>query len=445
MRSDKSVFKGIKFYREKFRPAFGPGVKVRFVTRADGLASRNPDNIPVIKFEDFSKAIKDPAYFYSVSDFVKESPTEVLIDDTLLELDENGIKEKSIVNEKHYAFLTKGGLEAVNASFKGLKIFLGAIDKQKDWNHALFDALNVNSSALDFYFWKFPASIFSKYLNLDQGSAEFSQTIFEYLKFDDPEILFNEHQNKTWGIKIGFFFAISQRLLPTSAQAIPDFTDIAEATRLYILHELLHQIHKLDHRTVDGIGNFPRIVEEVDYQADAFAMMSELAFFIHTSPDSLTVERIKKKILNTIRIAVQTTFSFNPIDTKLKAIQVRRANRYLIWFFQYKAIETLFEQNEIADYAAAASAVLAILSKKPIIEFTGPEIFVNKDKNRVLYNLDNIVHPQAIGLINGLKIERHGNDGSNDFPLKNLLEGLRESDFKKIYDYIDKLFYSKIS
>ncbi|MES2559406.1 MAG: hypothetical protein V4590_06675 [Bacteroidota bacterium] len=440
--NNKSIYKGLKFYNERFVQKFGTEIKLRFLTRAQGLKSINTYGKELVEFSNFSKSVQDDSYYYKVSDFIKEDENELPDDEILLSIDISG-KNEQVVNKKYHDFLKHGGLNNINSTIRSLKLFLKEIEKSnKSWNHSLFDVQDIDSSCLDFYYWDFPATLFEKYLNLHVAEEGKDNTIFEYFLKADPDVKF-EKSNKTWGIKVNFFYAISQRILGEDKEGKIIYSDVEEASRLYVLHEALHQIHKLKQETVDNIGSFPRIVEEVDYQADAFAMITELAFFLFSNKGELDLKKLKGKITNTIKVALQTTFAFNPIDGSLKAIQVRRVNRYMIWFFQLRAIEKIFDDDETQTVKMATEKILKLFSQKPVLEITGPEIFVNKAKDRILYNLEKMIHPQSIGLINGQAIERHGNDGTEAFNLAKLIEGFKKSDFDIIYKYIDSLFYSK--
>jgi len=52
--------------------------------------------------------------------------------------------------------------------------------------------------------------------------------------------------------------------------------DVDRAIRVVLIHEGLHYYqHNLSQVTVEGIGRFPKIVEDADYQADIYAILYE--------------------------------------------------------------------------------------------------------------------------------------------------------------------------
>src|SRR5262249_6227831 len=117
------------------------------------------------------------------------------------------------------------------------------------------------------------------------------------------------------------------------------------AARMLLLHEGIHERHRLTPATNVQIGLFPKIVEEVDYQADVWALLHEYRL-AKSSAGQLDARRF---FLDQIRILTRTLWAFDAGAGPLYEIQVRRLNRYLIWYWQFLRIERV---RELADIAA---------------------------------------------------------------------------------------------
>ena len=118
-------------------------------------------------------------------------------------------------------------------------------------------------------------------------------------------------------------------------------------------------------------------------------------------------------------------------------IQVRRVNRYLIWFFHYFKIKSELGKNQSSD--ELLEKILLLFSVKPVIEITGPAIKSNKERNRTFYDLNSIIHREEVGVMKiDNEIVRMAPTGSLNF--QRLYDGLKESDFAKMEDFLERLF-----
>lgn len=271
-------------------------------------------------------------------------------------------------------------------------------------------------------YWQFSQTNYSTYFNIHEPNepllGENIVNVAEGISFDLVTL--------KWAIDISFFNQVSQRF---EGIDVDYKIKLTTATRLYLIHETIHKVHNLDSDTVTGIGNFPKIVEEVDYQADAIAILTELAYFISTSENVNLKKAIIDKLSDIIKIAIETTFSFNPINNNLKLIQVRRVNRYLIWLFHYSKIQEL-RLRPISDDDLIVE-ILRQFSTKPMLEIAGPAIKSNKDRNRTFYDLNMIIHQEEVALLKpNNQIVRCGKTSALDF--NDFYNGIKESNFNKL-------------
>jgi SMODS-associated and fused to various effectors sensor domain len=222
-----------------------------------------------------------------------------------------------------------------------------------------------------------------------------------------------------WLIADGFFVSLNKRL--------SNFKEIRQAIRLFLFHEGLHIVkHKLTSNTSDNIGSFPKILETADYQADVYAMINEYGFSNHFSK----IENPKIFILDMIDVATETMWSFDDNGVMLDDIQIRRLNRYLIWYWQYIRIEKA--ENDI-------NKLIKILFEKPLIEFNGLRTY--ESNNRFFYDLNesNTAYWE-LGVFFNNQVTRHGNATNMD--LKMLVNGVRNMSGKEIKKVL-RSFYER--
>lgn len=167
-------------------------------------------------------------------------------------------------------------------------------------------------------------------------------------------------KTNSWLLDDGFLFGLSKRLTTK-----PE-TDIMQASRLFFFHEALHyskEGHRLTKEVANGIGQFPKVIEEADYQADVWALLTEYKYCSIYEPKKLK-NGLKTFFCNAIETAVETMWSFVDTGSELGIIQVRSMNRFLNWYWQWVLIEDI-------DGAGSLKDIISILLDKPVIEFAG--------------------------------------------------------------------------
>jgi len=242
---------------------------------------------------------------------------------------------------------------------------------------------------------------------------EFIELISENLQYDNLKF--------QWKIHYSFFNQISTRLF--------SLEDKKRATRMYIVHENLHfDYHGFSSDTVGGtgndMGNYPNCVEEADYQADVFTILTELSYQ-RLNPDSFMEHlSMKERILHIIKVAIETTFSFIPGEIiPLKSTQIRRVNRTFIWSFIYELIYSVTEPDDDKFF----NELISILVKKPIVELWGPNIY-SKDY-RTFFSFKDLKDTIWMGTFYENKINRF------QMPVEatdKIIDGIRTADFDSI-------------
>lgn len=148
-------------------------------------------------------------------------------------------------------------------------------------------------------------------------------------------------------------------------------TNLRIAGRLFFFHEILHHCkagHGIIREIANGIGRFPKVIEDADYQADVWAIINHYLF----SKQNEANLDLKQFFQTLIVVAIETMFTFLDRESELVNIPIRSVNRILIWHYQLAQIKKL-ETNNI-------ESCVAILFDKPVIEISGPEVYLIRDR-----------------------------------------------------------------
>jgi hypothetical protein len=183
-----------------------------------------------------------------------------------------------------------------------------------------------------------------------------------------------------------------------------DTIKVQRALRLFLFHEAVHFYHHLTAYTANDAGGFPRIIEEVDYQADVWAMLHEYSYSKMYYPKELKDEKAFFKDL--IHVATETMWAFDDAENAMRdEIQVRRMNRYLIWYWQALRIEET-KVNKLED-------IVIVLSQKPLVEING--LTMKTNGRRVQFDLLNYQPTSLeIGALINNKVYRRGSSPNID-------------------------------
>ncbi|WP_224250140.1 SAVED domain-containing protein [Hyalangium gracile] len=213
---------------------------------------------------------------------------------------------------------------------------------------------------------------------------------------------------------------------------LPETKEKQRALRMLVLHELAHRgPQALTSFSSRGIGRFPKVLEEIDYHADVWAMLHEHALTGLQSPRE--VEDVQRFFMDLIRIATNTMWAFDDGGPPLREIQVRRLNRYLIWAWQY----LLLERGAGMGRRTTLDTVLAILAQRPVIELAGPDVRTRSE--RIYFALDSAhMNVPELAIYHDGRLYRHG--ARFDFSIKELLAHVQKRESQKILDALRAAF-----
>lgn len=282
----------------------------------------------------------------------------------------------------------------------------GLADRVSQWPLDVVD-INQHDGIMNEDFWSTLPFISKTSLKRDRFGSKFEviQNGFQY-------------ENQEWQVDDFFFIALSRRIGDPAKQM--------QAIRLFLFHEVLHyHIHGLGDGREQNIGSFPKVLETADYQADVYALLNEYGFHKEHSGD---IADCKTFFLEAIETAIETMWSFDDQGVELDQIQIRRVNRYLIWYWQAVRIEK---------HGDLLSDIIKILEEKPTIELTG--LRTKEENNRFYFSLEKRENvPLELGVFFGNRIIRNGS--ATNLQIELLVEGIKEMNGEKISGVIKGFF-----
>lgn len=222
-------------------------------------------------------------------------------------------------------------------------------------------------------------------------------------------------KTNSWLLDDGFLSSVRKRLEKNAN------VDIMQAGRLFLFHEALHYSsdgHRLTREVANGIGQFPKVIEEADYQADVWALLTEYKYCCIYESDKLK-DGIKEFFCNAIETAVETMWSFMDTGIELSVVQIRGMNRFLNWYWQWTLIENIKGKGTLAE-------IVQILLDKPIIEFAGVPLDLRG--YRTYYKLN--VRQQSRMQLSAFTKNRVYRFAPNE--IQNIVDGFRQLNGEKI-------------
>jgi hypothetical protein len=160
---------------------------------------------------------------------------------------------------------------------------------------------------------------------------------------------------------------LSNGLLAGVRRLIPDDAALARAGRMLLLHEALHHGDQgLNSATAAQIRLAPKVLEELDYAADVWAMLHEFCF---SDLVNQPWPAPRASLLSIVETAIATMWAFD-LDRELGLLEVRRINRYLIWYANLARLEK----------ATSLEDALAVLAEKPVLDLVGLRVTLRDDR-----------------------------------------------------------------
>lgn len=176
--------------------------------------------------------------------------------------------------------------------------------------------------------------------------------------------------------------------------------------RLFWFREIIkassHGVHS-DNR--DELARYPKILEEVDYEADVYALLYEFKY------SKVSKKSIAKFFWETIERMIQMMWSVDRFSDS-KEMELHRVNHYLIWYYQLCMIK---------DRANELKEIIEILSKKPVIELRLVSV-TTPDRSKIMLEFKNYNKSElGLALFHGNRVIT----SRQQLPLETLIEGFK--------------------
>lgn len=235
--------------------------------------------------------------------------------------------------------------------------------------------------------------------------------------FDDSGVEFTfEPKDKKWiiGEYLGYHFWLA---------SLQERAKLGPLVRLFLLHEAVHsERQRLHSENSENIGRFPRVLEEIDYHADIWAICHELYYALKVQ--GLSVQP-RKHAMDLIQIIIGSFMAFDRASGFRDGFQVRRLNRYLLWLWQFILLTE-------ARTDISVEAVVDILLNKPVVDIAGPQIVCRGERVFITLNPEKLVAPEIAVYFGGSFSRHEGNaavkifEGLKEFNTDKMIQGLRE-------------------
>ena len=298
-----------------------------------------------------------------------------------------------------------------DALLKGkLKPFISSITgkQSQDWLHVLSE-----TDAEYKILCKYLKSPWSEVINIGQTNLKYDSIDQNIINVQDG-FEYIERTN-TWHLDDGFLSGLKKRLDKKSQ------TDLMQAARLFFFHEALHYAndgHRLTKETAEGIGQFPKVIEDADYQADVWGLLTEYRYCQLFETQKLE-GGIKSFFCNAIDTAVETMWSFVDNGSDIDNVQIRSMNRFLNWYWQWVRIESIKAKGTLEE-------VVCILLNKPVIEFAGAPMILRAHRTFYKLNVRDSANLQLAAFLNNRVFRFSPN------LIGNIVDGFRQLNGEKI-------------
>lgn len=150
--------------------------------------------------------------------------------------------------------------------------------------------------------------------------------------------------------------------------------ELARLSQLFVLHELYHYVQGVDSRNYRGVGRAGLVLEEVDYQADAFAVLTTTLWEVRRRGEE-GEETCGVLLQRAISAVLSGLAAFDRMEQgePLRALPERRLRRYLIWALQLARARTV----------RAPADIEALFAARPFVELAPLRSSLSRDQDKL--------------------------------------------------------------
>jgi hypothetical protein len=150
---------------------------------------------------------------------------------------------------------------------------------------------------------------------------------------------------------------LSDRLILSWRVKFPDDDQLRRAFRLFLFHEYVHDHQTLTSTTAKEVGKFGSVMEHIDYVADSYSLLHELAY---GRDDTSSPERLKARLDELLETMLCALWAFAP-QSGSSQWDVRQLRRFMNWYWRQVQIRRSSSLDE----------TLRLLSSVPRVEIGG--------------------------------------------------------------------------
>lgn len=208
-----------------------------------------------------------------------------------------------------------------------------------------------------------------------------------------------------------------------------DHAVLKRLIHLFLFHEYLHDHNVLTKYTAAEVGAFPNCLEHIDYAADLYALLHQLAWARANERQLVpTDEACQAYLADLIDLAIRSFWAFEP-PPPVDEWQTRRLRRYLNWYWRHVQVKR----------AKTLDIAIHTLRQQPAIELAG--ISMRVLGRRVLANLMKQIPGEHLSLGVVLENEQLARITSSPvFNFDELLRAFREANHEEIKGFFNAVY-----
>jgi hypothetical protein len=218
---------------------------------------------------------------------------------------------------------------------------------------------------------------------------------------------------------------LPDRLVLSWRATFPDDVQLRRAFRLFLFHEYVHDYQTLTATTAKEVGKFGSVLEHIDYVADSYALLHELAY---QQEEALSPGQLKGALDELIEVMLCALWAFAPTAGSSRW-DVRQLRRFMNWYWRQVQVRR----------APGLAEALQLLSSVPRVEIGGLAQFARG--RRVLVALDRTdpsTHLELGLLLEDDRLFRQGETANTS--IRELLAAFQGGRHKEIQTFFSSVF-----
>lgn len=218
---------------------------------------------------------------------------------------------------------------------------------------------------------------------------------------------------------------LSDRLVLSWSNKFPDDNQLRRVFRLFLFHEYVHDHQTLTSTTAREVGKFGSVMEHIDYVADSYALLHELAY---ARDDTWSPEQLKAALDELVEAMLGALWAFAP-PVGSSHWDVRQLRRFMNWYWRQAQIRR----------SSSLDGSFRLLAAVPRVEIggmaqvaRGRRVFVSLDR------IDPSTHLELGMLLEDDSLFRQGEAANTS--IRGLLAAFQGGRHEEIQDFFKSVF-----